>query len=192
MRIRIPAICFTAALLLMGCEVRSLRPLVSDKDAIFEPALLGKWVSGVDEPKYTMEFSKIGEKGYELVLETQNGAIHFDARLARLGPSLFLDLSPREGPSTEDRDLDYFYYSHVIPTHSIARIVLEKNTMSLAWLNYDAIKSLCSLGQLDIGHEVLDDDVILTADTPDLQRFLLQHEGDISLLGNPDEFKRLE
>ena len=184
-------ICFAAGLLLTGCEVRSLRPLVTEEDAVFEPALLGTWMAKDDDQRLTMKFKKSGEKSYDMVLETEKGAAHFDARLARLESFLFLDLSPRmeEG----EGDSSYVYYSHLIPTHSFARINVEKNTLSLSSLRHDTIKNLISQGQLDIGHEVLDSDVILlTAGTPDLQRFLLQHAEDADVFSSADMLYRQE
>ncbi len=192
MKKRAALICFVVALFLSGCEVRSLRPLVSDEDAVFEPTLLGIWAAKGDNQGLTMKFTKSGERSYEMTLTTAKGATHFDARLTRLGSCLFLDLSPRlEQVDAEDAST-YVYYSHLIPTHSFSKINVEKSRLALSSLSYDSLKNLITQGQLDIGCELIDDDVILTAGTPDLQRFLIEHADDTNLFATADELNRQE
>lgn len=192
MQKRVPLICLVGAFLLTGCEVRSLRPLVTDVDAIFDPALLGTWVEKGDEQGVMMKFRKSGEKGYQMTLETAKGATHFDARLIQLRSSKILDLSPQLGQS-HDEDDSSLYYNHLIPTHSFARINVKNSTLSISSLSHDNLKSLIAQGQLDIGHVVLDNDVILlTAGTPELQRFLSQHADEVNFFAAADELDRIE
>lgn len=55
---------YATALLLAGCVTPSLHPLVTEETAIFEPALIGKWVDKKDG--HTWTFEKREENAYNL------------------------------------------------------------------------------------------------------------------------------
>lgn len=83
---------------LAGCQpVDSLNPLYTDKDLIFDPALLGKWT----EEKGTLEFVKAQHKDreYRVVFrddETPSHQMEFQGRLVDLQGHRFLDLEQTE------------------------------------------------------------------------------------------------
>ncbi|MDE3059112.1 MAG: hypothetical protein KGJ59_14265, partial [Bacteroidota bacterium] len=58
------------AVLIAGCPARSLQPLFTDNDVVFNPLILGTWVNKGDV--YT--FKQSGEKNYEVVVhDTSSG-----------------------------------------------------------------------------------------------------------------------
>src|ERR1041385_7372623 len=78
------------ALLIAGC-VRSLHPLYTDKDLVFEKDLIGTWAQK-EGNKDTWIFQQSGENAYDLI-HTQKGApAKFEAHLVRLDKFLFFDL----------------------------------------------------------------------------------------------------
>ena len=95
---------YITALLIIGIAVLasscapSLHPLYTDKDLIFEPALLGEWVEAKPDSKSTLTFSKTGDKEYKLRSgDPGDKQSIFIARLVKLGDKLFLDHQTRPG-----------------------------------------------------------------------------------------------
>ena len=82
----------TFLVLLLSCQpVDSLNPLYTEKDAVFDPALLGKW----REKDSTLEFFPSGTNGYAVIFSddsTPPEQIDFYGHLVNLEGHRFLDL----------------------------------------------------------------------------------------------------
>ena len=88
---------FTLAL--GGC-VPSWNSFYTEKDIVFDPALVGTWrpVEAKETSKETWEFSKTGEKLYQLAQTDEEGRkAAFEARLFKLKDHLFLESVSHEG-----------------------------------------------------------------------------------------------
>lgn len=85
---------------LLGCvPVDSLSPLYTERNVIFEPALIGTWV-GEDRDKGSLRFEKEDGDGYQMVsVEKKDGFMQetvYEAHLVSLGGEKYLDISPKE------------------------------------------------------------------------------------------------
>jgi hypothetical protein len=87
------------AVLLAGCgPADSLNPLYTDKDVVFDGALLGQWESDGTE----FNFARAGDNGYRLVMSDKDGETGqitttvLDAHLVNLQGHRFLDVACRE------------------------------------------------------------------------------------------------
>src|SRR5438445_2919029 len=85
-----------ATLLLTGCVVTSVYPFYTEKDLVFDAALLGDWVSADDEakPGEFMRIEKFGGQGYRVTAFTADATNSVDFHLFRLGKNLLLDSCP--------------------------------------------------------------------------------------------------
>src|SRR5688572_16246676 len=102
-----------------GC-VPSLNPIFTEKDVIFDPALVGTW--GTDDPKEKWVFSKSGDNAYKLRQTDSEGAkAEFDARLVRLGDYKFLDLIVTNMDEKDFRMNGWAAFS-LIPAHLILQV----------------------------------------------------------------------
>ena len=170
------------AALMTGC-VPSIHPLYTEKDLVFDRALLGVWVSGEgDGDKTTWTFTKSGKNAYSMVSADDGEPARFEAKLVRLGDQLYLDILPVEAPVEND-----FYRSLLIRAHAFAKIRIDKETLSVALMDPDWLKkqgsALAQQGLADGG-------VLLTASTQELQEFILKHGSDPALFGEPETFRR--
>lgn len=94
---------FLLALLacLSGCvPVDSLNPLFTDKNVIFDPALVGKWV-GSDPEEGFLRFDRAEDDSYQMVMvaKATSGLLQetvFTAHLVSLGGEKYLDVSPKQ------------------------------------------------------------------------------------------------
>lgn len=164
------------ALLLASC-VQSLHPLYTDKDLVFEPALVGTWES---EGGNLWIFLKSGEKSYELVYQEKETPAKFQAHLVKLGQYQFLDLYPASLDLKND-----LQQAHILYTHTFFRVWLEHDTLRLAILEHDWLKRMIDQKKISIKHEVVDKRVILTAPTKDLQKFVLKYANDPEAFPKP-------
>ncbi len=84
--------------ILVGCApVDSLNPLFTDKDVIFDPALVGHWGDPEKDGSTDggMEFVKSGENGYRIIMTDKDGStLEYQAHLAILQGHRFLDVVP--------------------------------------------------------------------------------------------------
>ena len=157
------------ALLLTGC-VPSLYPSYTDADLVFEPQLIGIW--GPDENDETWRFEKDTDKGYKLLLASLGKTGEFYVHLLKLGTYYFLDLYPVE-PDMEDKN--DFYKNHLVGIHSFMRISIEPAALKLSMLDYYWLNDLLKVDPALLKHEFIDDTILLTASTKELQAFVLKH-----------------
>ncbi len=75
---------FVGALVILAGCVPSLHPLYTDKDTVFELALLGKWSE--KDSKATWTFTKGNKKQYNLVLDSRICVARVSHVLPVVGP----------------------------------------------------------------------------------------------------------
>jgi len=183
-QILITLICAAAAVML-GC-VPSLQPFVTEKDAIFEPGLLGTWTKA--DSKQSATFTKADDgKSYNILATDDDGdPSKLEARLMRLGNDLFLDTTIKEVDDWKGN----FAKFHLLPIHLLTKITLEGDTLRYATLDFSWAKELRKQKKLSIRHEVQDDMTVLTAPTKELQEFVRKHAAEKDAFQSPTELKR--
>jgi hypothetical protein len=164
------------SLLLAGC-VPSLHPLYTEKDLVYDAALLGVWVD--DEGRTSWTVKRAGDKSYSLMaIDEKGNARHYEGHLLDLGKHRFLDLLP-EKPEVEDY--------HLIRAHTFYRIWAYGDTFRLAGLDPDWIRKR----KIAIRHELLPPKgMLLTAPTKSLQEFVLQYVEDPEAFPHQEEYRR--
>ncbi len=186
------ALFYLLAALLGGCvPVMSLHPLYTEKDVVFQERLLGRWVDDPNSPKTTWEFNRIEEpkNAYNLVFSDEEGKKgSFIAHLVRLrsvgtpGKSrLFLDVYPSEPPEEmEDPnklELPYNYF-FLIPTHTFIKIDFNGPQLKIWLTNGEDMEKLLKEEPNAVKHTFIEDKLILTAPTKELQDFILKYADD--------------
>jgi hypothetical protein len=158
---------------LAGCVVTSVYPFYTVKDVVFDPALLGAWAEAdsTNAANEHWRFEKAENEAYVLTVHEVDKHTEFDAHLFKLRGVLFLDLLPRERPDNS------------LPLHYLLKV--NRIAPSLDWtlLDYDWLSKLVEKDPKAIRHmlvpkklgETGNGDFVLTADTAELQRFILKH-----------------
>jgi len=175
-------VAFGIALFMTSCVI-SLHPLFTNKDLVFESALVGTWID--EDGKNAWAFQKLGDNAYELVYTENETPAKFKAYLVRLENFLFLDIVPEEPDTKND-----LYKGHLIPAHSFGRISIEGDLLRLATLDGDWLRDMINKKKIKIGHEWLDQTIILTAPTKDLQKFVLKYAEDSKAFSIKSELHR--
>ena len=187
---------YLSACLLVGCvPVLSLHPLFTEKDVVFEEKLLGAWA---DDSDGVWEFKSIDEpeKAYEFRLTDKEGKRGlFVARLVKLEEKLFLDVMAKQFPcSEEDVEETGFMYNafFFVPAHMFMRVDSIEPKLAMRWADVDKVKELLEKDPNAVRHEVLEDNVVLTASTRELQRFVLKYSEDHEVFSSEVALHRKE
>ena len=152
-------------LLIAGCVVSSLYPFFTEKDLVFDPSFLGTW-AGQDEDD-TLVFKDVDGKTYDLTYITEGQGLKFEVHLVKLGELKFFDVYPKVS-----KDHDAF---HLIPAHTIWKVQKDEDIIRIAWLDQNWLKEKIAKKEILIPHQLVEDRIILTATTEELQKFVLKY-----------------
>lgn len=164
-------------LFLMAACVPSLNPLYTDQDLIFDTALIGAWSD--KDSKETWEFTEADDKEYKLIYtdeDVKKG--EFEARLLKIEGKTFMDITPIK-PVFPQND---FYKGHFLATHTFVQIIQTGPKFEIAYLEPKWLKGFLDKNPGAIGHVKIEDEILLTDTSKNLQKFLLTH------LNTPDAF----
>ncbi|MFA5292526.1 MAG: hypothetical protein WC496_05770 [Phycisphaerae bacterium] len=170
MKTKIKIIAFyLLAVVLGGCVQSSLHPLFTKDQVFFDPNLSGVWKAA--DSNETWHFSRFEDAdAYKLVITQKDGKKGtFAAGLGKLQDTLFLDVYPIE---SGEKGID-LYQEHLIGTHSFMRIVQMDPTLKIAMVDAEKVDKIIKADPNVVRHEKVDDKIILTAETEELQKFII-------------------
>ena len=151
---------------IFGCFVGSLQPLYHPTDPVFDKNLLGVWVSS--DERNTMIISRISstqqDKQYHLVYITEGGGSVYQATLVEIAKTKYLDVYSRD-PSRRPE-------VHFVPTHSIWKVTIEGDSLKVVSMNEEWLKEQIDKRVPQFPAMKVEDDVVLTAGTTELQEFV--------------------
>ena len=175
----------TTGATLPGCYVQSIHPLYSDRTTLFDPALLGTWVSEEDDEfVFTLEDTTRGT--YTLVCDESGAVARFQAVLVEIDGARFLDIFPEE-PGNDNG----FYRDHLMRVHSILKLEHVADTLSVADFDAEWLSTMVAQNKLAIPHVLLDGAVLLTASTEQLQAFVHAYARTPEAFSEPIRLRRL-
>ncbi len=183
---------YAIAAVLGGCvPVMSLHQLYTDKDTMFTGKLVGTWS---DDSNGVWDFkpSPDAKKAYLLTFtggEKPNEKGRFLAYLVQLQDHLFLDVSPAldvEGLIVEDKNkIDWLYNMlFLVPAHTFIKVNSIEPQLKMQLTDDDEMKKLLDEDPNAVRHEKIEGDkFVLTASTPELQKFVLKYADDKRVFG---------
>jgi len=199
MKTRNIAVAAIAALLLCSC-IPSVNPFFTGKDVVFDARLLGEWRAKEksDDPAL-WKFEKGETNYYKLTVTEEKGKQgQFEARLFKLKDEFFLDLIPA--------DCDYatnqagLVAASMFPRHLLVHVSkLESGfhlmppsepELHLALFDFDWLQKHLEKHPKALAHHNEGKGIVLTAETRELQAFVLKHLGEGELFSKPTEMVR--
>ena len=176
------------ALLLSSC-IPSVRPFYTDRDVVWDARLLGEW-QDADNPNdpEIWKFEKSEGNAYKLNVREKGKQGEFDAHLFRLKAEYFLDLIPHDCEyATNQADL---VAASMFPGHLLVRVTEMEPGLKLAFFDFDWLQKYLEKNPKALMHHRENKSMVLTADTRDLQRFVLEHLGENGLFAKPGHLVR--
>jgi len=182
----------TLALFATGCIVTSVYPYYTEKDLVFEPALLGDWVGEKEadqKPAEFMSVERLGDMGYRATAFGSDQTNSVICHLFRLKKQLFLDTCPTN------------HSLELIPVHQVSKVTMLQTTIETANLKYKWLEELVKQHPKTIRHARVRDEesqmgnekdlrIVLTASTAELQKFILKHLNNTNAWDEPSRSKR--
>jgi len=176
-----------ALLLVGGCVLTSVYPYYMAKDVVFDAKLAGRWADA-DKPDKTDEFWEFSwvatNSAYTLVVHNGDKQTEFTARLFRLKQWTFIDALPTAE------------CGEFVPPHYLLKVMHFEPTLKLAALDYKWVDNLLdekpgALRHLRVGEdEKTSGRLVLTANTAELQKFILKHVADTNAFPEVYNFSR--
>ena len=174
-----------------GCLVVSISPLSTEKDAVFEPAIVGVW-NGSPTEQYVV--SRLGEKAYKVEVNDGKTKMTFVGHLVRLDGVLFLDMAastewnelgvPRDAAGTLN---DWF-----LPLHFYVRVSQITPSLSVSAVDETWFKGYLKEHPTALAHTFHDSNVVLTGSTQDIQKFFRAHANTLGAFEKPTVLTRQE
>lgn len=162
-------------MLLAAC-IPSVNPFYTDKDVIFDQRLLGEWQEkGNTNNPEAWKFEIATNNAYKLTVVEQGKTGEFAAHLFALRQEKFLDLIPTDCNYASNQ-VDLVAYS-MFPGHLLVRVSDIEPELRLATFDFDWLEKYLKQNPKAVAHHTEDDRIVLTADTRDLQKFVLRHLG---------------
>ena len=161
------------AIALTGCLVISVYPFYTPKDVVFESGLIGSWTNRTEANERWI-FAKENTNAYRLTYVSGDKTNVMQAHLFKLKGQAFLDLF-----TAEQKD---GIFPPPIPSHLLMRVFELSPTLRMAPLGYEWLAGVLEKKPKVLRHHVVsgsnnkdDQGFVLTADTDELQRFVLKH-----------------
>jgi hypothetical protein len=175
------------AVLIAGCVPSSWNALFTEKDLVFDAKLVGTW-NGDEGEVWT--FAREGEKQYKLTYSDKEGKATFDANLVKLQDRQFLDVQLDQA-GYDGLKMNALTKITILPAHVFFRVDEIGDALKLAapdpdWLGKHLEKNPKAVAHLRKEEGLL----LLTADTKDLQAFVLKHAAGKALFGDAFTLKR--
>lgn len=208
---------FTLVLLTFtGCYLKSVHPLITEKNAIIVDELQGRWqdedqrwtfindpseipeinFSGVNfEGSFNFSANEgdtidIGDPYYLIILEDLEpevpDTVVFKGAVGEINGNLYLDLSLLEcctGTGVMES-------IHLFPVHTFSRLNIEEGQLSIEFFKDSWIKKLIENNQVRIKHEKVEDEILITASTEELQKFVKKYSEDEQAFEDPEILER--
>src|SRR5688572_23751547 len=172
--------------LIAGC-VPSWNALFTEKDLVFDAKLVGTW-NGDEGEVWT--FAKEGDKKYKLTYTDKEGKATFDANLVKLQDRQFLDVQI-DSAGYEGLKLNALAKITMLPAHLFFRVDEIGDVLKLAAPNPDWLGKHLESNPKAVAHLRKEEGVLLlTADTKELQAFVLKHAAGEALFGDSFTLKR--
>ena len=170
----------TLTVMLTGC-VSSIHPIYTEKELVYDEALLGVWHSTKPESNETYHVTRTGERAYHLVLTDNNEKQgDFHVHLASVQGTLFLNVQPAKLP-LESR-FPNLWNIHIIRGHFFCMVEQIEPELKIKILDIDWLEQHLENEPSAIDHTILthasnneQGKIVLTASTEKLQQFAIKH-----------------
>ena len=174
--------------LLAGCVVKSVYPFYTAKDEVFDPILVGTWseTSADVGANDFWRFARLNEQAYGLTTVENDKSNCYETHRFRLKQHFFLDLC------ATNRFEDH------LPLHNLVKIAKTGSDLQVEALNFEWLAKLLEKNPKALRHILVpnepgntnDNQLVLTANTAELQKFVLQHINDTNAFSSSTVLKR--
>ena len=184
MRLFIKYACLIVMVLLFsGCMTLSVNPFYLDNDVIENDSILGKWSQLTEDSVAKLDIVVKPFEDYAMYYDfciSQNGIENsFFAKLFELNQEMYIDISPRTDTLTEANSI---LLDHLIKAHSVAKITINGDELTLNFLNQQNISNIIMVKKLKMDFAImqeLGDQILLTGPTEEVRELLCNYSKEL-------------
>src|ERR1700735_673341 len=180
------------AAFLSACATYSLHPFYKVDENTLEPGLVGTWT--MDKTKITIESKKEGTYEAEVSDMDSHADVRYKVRLIRVRNNLFAD-SILVVESLDGKSFDLPYGAAAL--HFLYKVSISGDTLRLSLLSHGWLGQQFDAKEIFVAHEYMDDnpdpgnsEILFTASSVDLQKFLRQIAETPEAFEEPDIMQR--
>ena len=192
---------FTFLVIFLSSCLRTLHPIFTTKDIVYDPKLIGTWKTenqgtkgfviitnlAVDNSiELPEKISTIRQKGYLISYQDEDGKAtgQYIAFLARIGKHLYFDYFPAD--KKDSKTIDEFFASHFVKMHTSYRVDFSNNgSFELSQLDELYVTKLIDEKKIRISHEKgANGNIVITASTDELQQYIIKYGDEPGAYGN--------
>jgi hypothetical protein len=176
-----------------GCVIQSVYPFCSAEDVIDINELHGSWelIKSFDENTEAKQIApwEIGANKI-ICYDERNIKSPFDVKFFKVGDSVFADISAGDLMSGAEKPAYNTYWAFcVIPIHTVAKFAISGDDLVITPASYKAVEEKISSGKIKLAHLIRKEDgLLLTADTMELKKFLLEFKEDAEIFPSKNSF----
>ncbi|MCB9504109.1 MAG: hypothetical protein H6696_19475 [Deferribacteres bacterium] len=186
-------------LLLSGCLITSFYPLYTKDTLVLDDRILGKWeefnrrnkekddeketiIWEISFPEKIVVFKYLDDE--EIKNEFTYHIVAYDKNAPQYKASFYLHLVKLENEMYADfyplEDIEWDYQNelmamHLVPAHTFSHIELDEKRLYFHWMHVEFLRDLIKQNQIRIRHENNERNIMLTAGSEDLQKFLIKY-----------------
>ena len=175
-------------------EIDSVTSVLSNGDTLHYPEdvvpMLASVYSDFGSDANTRQDSlENGYFSYLIEIEGDGKKFGYHGTIANINDSYYLDLTY---VPLDVLDFEPGPYQVTMPVHSFVRIGFADNgDLELTDFDLTKLRSLFREGQIRMKHEDLNDEILITASTEDLQKFLATYGQDPSVFNSTDTYEKV-
>ncbi len=171
------------SLSLTSCIVQSLHPFYKDDALIELPQVKGEWIlikeAGKDVSKKRIRPWVFSSDRVQTFDEKGIGSI-LKVKYFRVEDTIFADIMPGEPDRTR---LNEWWFFHVAPVHSVARVTIKDDSLIIHPMNYDWIGDALKAGRVSLPYIRLEKEnmIVFNTDSDTWMAFLKKYKDDKEL-----------
>ncbi len=183
---------------LQGCDIYCLHPLYTDDDIVFIPELIGQWKLSSDDDTI-FKFDRHNKDNYHLQITDNGDTVNFALYLLKLGKYYYMDYYPMDCGNvmsgTGNCNIFENMLRNFIPVHTFSRIDMTEAGFSIVDFDKERLSKLFMQNRIRLNHEKMseidDDMIVITAQTKDIQKFIIKYSDDEDVFEAPDDLIKI-
>ncbi len=127
-------------------------------------------------------------RSYKMTIKSAEDTFVYLTHLFQVGESLYLDLFPWLEEGVHQVRGDKIVVDNLFPVHTIMKIEIKEDKLSLTQFDLNKLHNLFKSNLIRLRHEMINDEVLITAKPEDLQKFLKNYARDPSVYDSTEEY----
>ena len=120
---------------------------------------------------------------YEAMMGDADDSVRYSRHIAKIGDIHYLDLTVSDISSYDDLPYDV-----LIPVHTFYKLEMKGTSIVITPFDLPKLRDLFRANRVRLRHEEVDDDILITAQPEEIQKFLKVYGKDPSVYDNSQQF----